>query len=121
MTRTHWLREYLDDFKLESRKDAGTRCDEDNVEPEGRPAMSKGKFGRTFGPRKRLTCSRSRRGAFPSTFTARLDGILDVALAFSETFSFSSTGCFTKKELGCCQQRRGGAGQEAALPGLPAR
>ena len=69
MTRTHWLREYLDDFKLESRKDAGTRYDEDNVEPEGRPAKSKGKgkfdgkFDRTFGPRKRLTRSRSRREA----------------------------------------------------------
>ena len=65
MTRTHWLREYLDDFKLESRKDSGTRYDEDNVEPEGRPAKSKGKgkFDRTFGPRKVLTRSRSRRGA----------------------------------------------------------
>ena len=65
MSRTHWLREYLDDYKLESRKDLGTRYDEDNVELGRRPAKSKGKgkFDKSIGARRLLARPRSRRGA----------------------------------------------------------
>ena len=40
MFKTHWLREYLDDVKLESRKELGVRYDEDNVELDGRTTKS---------------------------------------------------------------------------------
>ena len=123
MSRTHWLREYLDDYKLESRKDLGTRYDEDNVELEGRPAKSKGKgkFEEIHWCSEALGSLTVAPRGFPSSLTTGVEGILGAALAFSETLSFCSASCFTKEESGGCQQSRGGPGQEAVFPGAPAR